>query len=269
MAEAQQIDIEEIAPARVPRKQRGTAVAKAETTAIAAKAATPGPTTDTAAILGMIERIMVDPNASVERANQAFDFYMKVQAEQARKAFDEAVAAAKAEIKPVKRNATGHNEKRYADFSAIAQEIDPILGKHGLSYRFRSQQGDKISVTCRLTHKAGHGEETTLSGPADTSGNKNAIQAIGSTLSYLQRYSLVLMLGLAAAKDDDGKAAGFVGEDGPISEEQLAELIAIADEVGADKAKFCKFAKIDSMADVVKSKFEAAKAALRAKGRAA
>jgi hypothetical protein len=86
--------------------------------------------------------------------------------------------------------------------------VDPIIGKHGLSYRFRTTQTDKISVTCILSHKAGHSEETRLPAPPTPSGNKNAIQAIGSTLTYLQRYSLVQMLGLAAANDDDGKAAG-------------------------------------------------------------
>src|SRR3984885_1337196 len=113
------------------------------------------------------------------------------EANQACKSFDAAIADAKALIPPIERNATGHNSKRYANFAAIATVVDPILSAHGLSYRFRTTQSDKISVTCILSHKAGHSEETTLAGPADTSGNKNAIQAIGSTLTYLQRYSLV------------------------------------------------------------------------------
>ena len=90
----------------------------------------------------------------------------------------------------------------------LPQMVDPIITSHGLSYRFRTQQNDKINVTCILSHKAGHYEETTLSGPADATGSKNAIQAIGSTLTYLQRYSLVQALGLAAANDDDGKSSG-------------------------------------------------------------
>jgi hypothetical protein len=64
---------------------------------------------------------------------------------QARKAFDMAIAAAKAEIPVVVKNATGHNSKRYADFAAIARAVDPVISKHGLSYRFR---------TCRPTRSA-------------------------------------------------------------------------------------------------------------------
>src|SRR3954470_23851758 len=49
---------------------------------------------------------------------------------QARKAFDMAIAAAKAEIPVVVKNATGHNSKRYADFAAIARAVDPVISKH-------------------------------------------------------------------------------------------------------------------------------------------
>jgi hypothetical protein len=181
------------------------------------------------------------------------------EAGQARKAFDEAIASAKADITPIVRNAKGHNSKAYADFSAIARAVDPIISRHGLSYRFRTAQTDRISVTCILSHKDGHFEETTLAGPADTSGNKNAIQAIGSTLTYLQRYSLVQALGLAAAHDDDGKSAG---DDGLITAEQANSLGEKIDEVGADIERFCSRWKIDALMQMPAGKFKEAMASL-------
>jgi hypothetical protein len=199
---------------------------------------------------------------NIELAEKLMSLQDRWEANHARKAFDEAISAAKAKIPPIERNATGHNSKRYANFAAIAKVVDPILSEFGLSYRFRTAQGERISVTCILSHKAGHSEETTLSGPADTSGSKNAIQAIGSTLSYLQRYSLVQMLGLAAADDDDGKAAGAGGV---ISEDQAAELIALADEVGADKRAFCEYFKIEGIAMMPAKDFNRAKIALNRK----
>lgn len=181
------------------------------------------------------------------------------QANQARMAFDEAISNAKAEIKPVIRNAKGHNDKRYADFAAIASAVDPIITKFGLSYRFKTTQTDRISVTCVLSHKEGHFEETTLAGPPDTSGSKNAIQAIGSTLTYLQRYSLTQALGLAATNDDDGKAAGG---DGFVSEEQASALRKKIDDAGADIARFCSRWKIDALVDMPASKFAEAMTSL-------
>jgi hypothetical protein len=204
----------------------------------------------------------VETGASLEMVEKLMTLQERWDASQARKAFDKAIAAAKAKITPIQRNAKGHNDKRYADFAAIAKVVDPILSEHGLSYRFRTAQSDRISVTCILSHEAGHSEETTLTGPADTSGSKNAIQAIGSTLTYLQRYSLVQMLGLAAAADDDGKAGA---DGGTISLEQVEELVALADDVGADKEAFCRYFKVGGFADITTKDFPRAVAALNKK----
>jgi hypothetical protein len=170
----------------------------------------------------------VERGADLDMIEKLMNLQERWEASQARKAFDEAISAAKADIPPIERTGKGHNDKRYATFAAIAKVVDPIISQHGLSYRFRTTQGDRISVTCILSHKSGHFEETTLSGPPDASGSKNAIQAIGSTLTYLQRYSLVQMLGLAAADDDDGKAGAaaenYVPPPGSISSDQAENI---------------------------------------------
>lgn len=173
---------------------------------------------------------------------------------QGRKAFDEAIAAAKAEIQPVARNATGHNLKKYADFAAIARAVDPIISKHGLSYRFRTTQTDRISVTCVLSHRDGHSEETTLVGPADATGNKNAIQAIGSTLTYLQRYSLVQMLGIAVGEDDDGKSAATSET---ITQEQADNLRDLIEANGKKLPAFLKWAKVEKLEAVPVANYQA------------
>jgi hypothetical protein len=164
-----------------------------------------------------------------------------------------AIAAAKAEIPVVVKNATGHNSKRYADFAAIARAVDPVISKHGLSYRFRTMQTDKISVTCVLSHEAGHYEENTLTALADTSGNKNAIQAIGSTLTYLQRYSLVQALGIAASEDDDGRAAG-TGE--AITDEQVDEISKLLTETKSNLVLFLKKINLESLTEIRADKFD-------------
>jgi hypothetical protein len=207
----------------------------------------------------------VSSGADLDMIEKLMNLQERWEAGNARKAFERALASAKGEIPIVIRNATGHNEKKYADFAAIAKAIDPILGRHGLSYRFKTLQTEKtITVTCVLFGH-GHSEETALTAGADTSGNKNAIQAIGSTLTYLQRYSLVQMLGLAAAKDDDG--AMSTGD--AIGLEQVEELVALADEVGADKEAFCRYFKVGGFADISTNDFPRAVAALNKKRKTA
>jgi hypothetical protein len=202
----------------------------------------------------------VQSGADLDMIEKLMNLQERWEAGNARKAFEESLAKAKGEIPVIIRNASGHNSKKYADFAAIAKVIDPILARHGLSYRFRTTQTDKISVTCVLFGH-GHSEETTLSGPADASGSKNAIQAIGSTLTYLQRYSLVQALGLAAAEDDDGKGAAS----GTISLEQVEKLLALADEVEADKEAFARYFKVDGIAQLPAKDFDRAIAALNKK----
>jgi hypothetical protein len=205
----------------------------------------------------------VERGANIDVLTKLMDLQERWEKNQARKEFDAAIAAAKAEISPVVRNATGHNSKRYADFAAIARAVDPVITKHGLSYRFRTAQTDRIAVTCVLSHRAGHSEETTLAGPPDASGSKNAIQAIGSTLTYLQRYSLVQALGLAAGDDDDGRRADTAT--GPISAEQVKTLEALFEKVGGDRSKTLKYFKIAELSELPASEYDRMVAALNKK----
>jgi hypothetical protein len=193
-------------------------------------------------------------SGNIELAEKLMGLHERWEKNQARKEFDAAIAAAKADIPPIIRNAKGHNSKMYADFAAIARVVDPIISQHGLSYRFRTKQGDRIEVTCVLSHRAGHFEETTLAGPPDKTGSKNDIQAIGSTLTYLQRYSLVQALGLAAANDDDGKN---VATGDCITQEQADRLRELIEANGKKIAKFLEWAKVERLEDIPAANYQA------------
>jgi hypothetical protein len=168
-----------------------------------------------AAMLSMIERAARDPNVDVDKFERLMLMKERVEKEAARKAFNAAASAAKNDIPPVFKNRVvdfttqkGRTNYRYEDFAAVANAVDPVLKKNGLHYRFRSSQnGQRLAVTCILSHDGGYFEETTLEAPEDHSGNKNAIQAIGSAATYLQRMTLKLALGIATSNDDDGRAA--------------------------------------------------------------
>lgn len=237
-------------------------MSSAQAKTVEATALAPAQQTSSAITPMEILQRAVATGVSPETLDKLLTLQERWEKNQARKDFDAAIAVAKGEIKPITRNATGHNSKKYVDFAAIAREVDPILKKNGLAYRFRTEQTDRIKVTCVLFGH-GHSEESTLSGPPDKTGNKNDIQAIGSTLTYLQRYTLVQALGLAAAADDDGKA---VGVGGPITMEQAQELLDIINNVGADVAKFCTTFEIEAVTDLPTKKFEEAKRRLEAFG---
>lgn len=220
--------------------------------------------------MDMLERA-VSSNAGVEVISKLMDLQDRWQAGQARRSFDEAMAAAKAEIPVIMKNrevdftsSKGRTNYRHEDLAEIARTVDPILTKHGLSYRFRttSQPNEPVSVTCVVSHRLGHSEENTLTAGRDESGNKNSIQAVGSTITYLQRYTLKAALGLAASNDDDGSASE---KPAFITSDQLQRIIALTDEVKADKERFCKYLKIGSLAEILASDFDHAMKLLEAK----
>lgn len=211
--------------------------------------------------LTLLDRAL-SKGADMATLEKFMDLQERHERNQARKAFDAAIALAKADIKVIEKDATGHNNRRYATFAAYAKAIDPVLSRHGLSYRFRSAQDDRVHVTCILSHREGHSEENTLSGPPDASGSKNAIQAIGSTLTYLQRYSLVQALGLAASEDDDGKSAG---EPGTINADQVTELQTKIVRTGTDLRKFLARFVVEHLDELTPAQAQRANVLLDAK----
>lgn len=207
---------------------------------------------------------LISSGADFASVKEMMALSKELAADQAKQAFDKAIAAAKAKIPTITKNAKGHNSKSYANFAAYAAVVDPILGEHGLSYRFRTEQTDRITVTCVLTHEGGHSEENSLSGPSDTSGNKNAIQAIGSTLTYLQRYTLIQALGLAASDDDDGHKHGKTEQQlRTISEDQQIAIREMIEASGADEKRFLKIGNLEKLSDMRAADFDAAMAMLK------
>ena len=184
-----------------------TEVTKIETGQNAVAAADP--------MVAMIERVVMSPNADLDKLERMLAMKERIDAQNARVAFASALAAARAEIPPIVKDATvdftsqkGRTHYKHETLAGIAKVIDPILSKHGLSYRFRTEQGQGgVRVTCIIAHAAGHNEETSLACAPDGSGSKNPFQAVGSAVTYLQRYTLKAALGLSAEVDDDAQSA--------------------------------------------------------------
>lgn len=190
------------------------------------------------------------------------------EANQARKAFNEAISLAKSEIPPIfKDQAVKFNSTNYKfeSLASIARVVDPILHKNGLDYRYRSeQQGHRLRVICVLSHRDGYSEETSLECAEDQSGNKNAIQAVGSAATYLQRYTLKLALGLSTTADDDGRATSIktapqieAASDEMLSLSQIANIRGALQFAGKDEARFLKHIGVASLEDIFADKYQA------------
>lgn len=163
-------------------------------------------------------RIAVQQNADVAKLAQLMDLQERWERGEAKKAYVVAMNAFKANPPQITKNEIakfiGKNgeivEWEYSTLDHIHDAVLAELSRHGISHRWIVEQprAETVRVTCVLTHKMGHSDQTTLEGPVDHSGSKNAIQAIGSSAKYLERYTLMAATGLAdKSPDTDGLAS--------------------------------------------------------------
>lgn len=152
----------------------------------------------------------VRQGADLDKIAKLMDLQERHEANEARKAFTAALAGFKAagitvgKDKQVSYTGTAYT---HASLGNVCKTIGDELSKHGLSATWKTEQGanSNIKVTCILSHVAGHSESVSLEAGPDDSGKKNRIQQIASTVSYLERYTLLAITGTATADmDDDG-----------------------------------------------------------------
>jgi hypothetical protein len=196
----------------------------------------------------------------------------------ARKAFDNAMADAKGEIPVIKKNrlvdfatSKGRTTYKHEDLAEVVRTIVPVLSRHGLSHRFRvtSNPNEPVTVACIISHRDGYFEETTLSAGRDESGSKNSIQAVGSTLTYLQRMTLKAALGLAAAEDDDGRSSeqdaepeAYTPPAGSITQDQADNIRDALEAKGASPTAFLHWAKQARIESIPAEHYDACIAAI-------
>lgn len=163
----------------------------------------------------------IQQGSGVEVMERLLALQERYDAFNARKAFDDAMADLRKSLPKITKSRevdftgkTGvRTQYRFEDLAEITEALAGPMSDVGLSFRWYTEnvQGG-VKVTCRITHRAGHFEETSLVGPLDASGNKNPIQAIGSAVSYLQRYTLKAAVGVAASHDDDAQSVSHRAE---------------------------------------------------------
>lgn len=160
-------------------------------------------------------RIAVESGADLDRLERLMALQERWQAAEAKRAYDAAFAAFKAEavtiIKGRKVTDGPLKGKSYAELHDVVNAVTAALSKHGLSssWKLTKDEPQWMEVTCYLRHVGGHEEYVSMGAAPDTGGAKNAIQARASAQTYLQRYTLKAITGLSEQDDDDdGRGSG-------------------------------------------------------------
>lgn len=232
----------------------------------------PAHVSETTTILDMIERFARDPSVDLQRLERLMDLHERVTARNAKAAYAEALSAMQPKLPIIQERGRidigkGHKAQSYALWEDINEQIMPVLAEHGFAMSFRTGlAGDgRITVTGILSHRAGHQEETMMVLPHDSSGSKNAVQAIGSSTSYGKRYTACALLNISSrGEDDDGKAGGG---DPAIDDEQIKKIQQLIVETASDIPRFCRYMKVSKIEDIRAKNFDQAIAALEDKKR--
>lgn len=168
---------------------------------------------ETAAILSMVARAASDPNVDIDKFERIMQMQERAMARQSQVSYDDAMAAMQPELPVVGERGDANGRYTFALWEDINAAIKPILQRHGFALTFRTSTGDGITVTGILSHRMGHREETSITLPSDPSGNKNAVQAVASSVSYGKRYTAQALLNLTSHGEDDDAYAGGGGFD--------------------------------------------------------
>lgn len=212
-------------------------------------------------MVSMIERICMDPTADMQKLERMLELKERHEAQQAKAAFAEAFARASSAFPTIPLNGKGHNQKPYATLKDITRLTRPVLAEHGLALTFSIDVGEQVIVTAELMHEAGHSKSTSIALPRETSGSKNAVQAVGSSQTYGQRYTAQAILGLSLGDDteDDGAGANAAT---PVTEEQYRELQDLIERAGISDDVVCKAEKLTALHDLPSARFNAVKGRL-------
>lgn len=182
-------------------------------------------------LLPMIDKLVERPDFDVEKLERLLDMQERIMTRSAMEQFNAAMAMMQDELPSIAERGKAHNTK-YATFEDINDVAKPIMKRHGfaVSFRVHNIQGG-IEVTGVLMHKGGHREETTMTLPLDTSGSKNAVQAVGSSVSYGKRYVMSALLNITTrSEDDDGESAAPTKRVTSFQAAQLAKALAACPE---------------------------------------
>lgn len=233
-----------------------------------------------ASLMDALIRAASDPNVDVDKLERLGAIVERINAQEAKAEFARALAKMQPTLPvidrrgcievPAKDGKSGHSTP-FARWEDINDAIRPMLSKHGFALSFRLGQAadGKITVTGVLSHRDGHQEETTITLAHDSTGSKNAAQAVGSSTSYGKRYTAMALLNITSRapgeRDDDGHNAD---PSHWCSEVQVSDLTALMDEVKADRTKFLNFLRVDTLAHLPASRFQEAVRSLEAKRKA-
>lgn len=212
-----------------------------------------------------------DPNVDVSKMRELVELKREMDADEARLRFSNAMLQLQKEIEPVKKDAENtQTSSKYATYSALDAALRPFYTKHGFEVSYDTEASSKgeswLRVVCIVNghdHERRHGVDIAIDA-AGPQGKKmmTMTHASASGISYGRRYSLGNAFNITFA-DDDGNRAGAKS----LTENQIDEITMLAKTHNVDLKDFCEHYDIDTIAEIPRRQFAAAKTAIIARSK--
>jgi hypothetical protein len=213
----------------------------------------------------MIERAARDPAVDIDKLERLMLMQERAIAREAKASYDAAMADMQPKLPSIGERGNAAGRYTYALWEDVNAAIKPVLVEYGFALTFRTSHENGITVTGVLSHRAGHREETSITLPADSSGNKNAVQAVASSVSYGKRYTASALLNLTSHGEDDDAYRAAVATISDMQEIQINDML---EGTGSDKAAFLKWCKVERVSAIPADRFDSVMAQLKKKEKA-
>lgn len=230
---------------------------------------------DPLATMGILAQALTNPLMDVDKLDRLMGMFERLDVTRRKTEYVQAMARLAAILPIVDRNGRVKYEgkdgkpgmdRTYGKYEDIDEAIRPLYSAEGFSLSWKTTEGanGKIRMYGACSHREGHTEEAFIDLPHDSSGGKNAIQAIGSSvLGYGRRMLTTMIFNVRIAGVD------IDGEDpSPISVEKVAYLDGLLKETGTTVGAFKIISGVDSIAEIPERDYQRCKTALETKKRA-
>ncbi len=210
-------------------------------------------------VLQTLTQVVTTPGIGIDVVERMVALLERQEAKQSQTAYMDAMAECQREIPQIQKDGRimvkGMERSRYALHEDIDTAIRPIYSKHGFAVSYdTAPKENKIEVSMKVSHRAGHSETTTIALPVDASDFRSSVQSVGSTITYAKRQLLAMKFNIVSrGLDDDGQ-----GGDRKITDDQAKDLQALMDEVKQDVPKFLKYFQIAKVSDLPEKEFRGA-----------
>lgn len=156
-----------------------------------------------------IFKLAIEKEGTAETLEKLMGIRRELNAEAAKKAFNESLALFQQECPIIKKTKAGaKNAYKFAALDDIVTQVQPLLTKHGFSFTITSAvEKDWIKAICKVTHRAGHAESSEFKVPTDPRNTMmSEPQKYAASLTFSKRYAFCNSLGILTGDEDKDAA---------------------------------------------------------------